>query len=57
VQPKIIFESGQFSSIFSMVCAGLGVSIIPAMALEKRNGCQFVRWPTAAPRGQSAQLR
>jgi len=57
VQPKIIFESGQFSSIFSMVCAGLGVSIIPAMALEKRNGCQFVRWPTTAPRGQSAQLR
>jgi LysR family hydrogen peroxide-inducible transcriptional activator len=42
VQPKIIFESGQFSSIFSMVCAGLGVSIIPAMVLEKRNGCQFV---------------
>jgi LysR family hydrogen peroxide-inducible transcriptional activator len=42
VQPKIIFESGQFSSILSMVCAGLGVSIIPAMALEKRNGCQFV---------------
>ena len=30
------------SSILSMVCAGLGVSIIPAMALEKRNGCQFV---------------
>ena len=25
-----------------MVCAGLGVSIIPAMALEKRPGCQFV---------------
>jgi LysR family hydrogen peroxide-inducible transcriptional activator len=42
VQPKIIFESGQFSSILSMVCAGLGVSIIPAMALEKRHGCQFV---------------
>jgi LysR family hydrogen peroxide-inducible transcriptional activator len=42
IQPKIIFESGQFSSILSMVCAGLGVSIIPAMALEKRPGCQFV---------------
>ena len=42
VRPKIIFESGQFSSILSMVCAGLGVSIIPAMALEKRPGCQFV---------------
>jgi LysR family hydrogen peroxide-inducible transcriptional activator len=42
LQPKIIFESGQFSSILSMVCAGLGVSIIPAMALEKRSGCHFI---------------
>jgi len=42
LQPKIIFESGQFSSILSMVSAGLGVSIIPAMALEKRRGCCFV---------------
>lgn len=42
LQPKIIFESGQFSSILSMVSAGLGVSIIPAMALEKRRGCRFV---------------
>jgi LysR family transcriptional regulator, hydrogen peroxide-inducible genes activator len=42
LQPKIIFESGQFSSILSMVSAGLGVSIIPAMALEKRRGCHFV---------------
>ncbi len=42
LQPNIIFESGQFSSILSMVSAGLGVSIIPAMALEKRRGCRFV---------------
>jgi len=28
LQPKIVFESGQFSSILSMVSAGLGVSII-----------------------------
>jgi LysR family transcriptional regulator, hydrogen peroxide-inducible genes activator len=28
--------------ILSMVCAGLGVSIIPDMALEKRTGCRFV---------------
>src|SRR5260370_986885 len=42
LQPKIVFESGQFSSILSMVSAGLGVSIIPAMALEKRRGCCFV---------------
>ncbi len=42
LRPKIIFESGQFSSILSMVSAGLGVSIIPEMALEKRSGCRFV---------------
>jgi LysR family hydrogen peroxide-inducible transcriptional activator len=42
VSPNIVFESGQFSSILSMVSAGLGVSIVPAMALEKRMGCCFV---------------
>lgn len=42
LQPRIVFESGQFSSILSMVSAGLGVSIIPAMAMEKRSGCRFV---------------
>jgi LysR family transcriptional regulator, hydrogen peroxide-inducible genes activator len=40
--PQIVFESGQFSSILSMVSAGLGVSIVPAMALEKRPGCRYV---------------
>jgi LysR family hydrogen peroxide-inducible transcriptional activator len=42
LNPKIIFESGQFSSILSMVSVGLGVSIVPAMALEKRPGCRYV---------------
>ena len=42
LSPTIIFESGQFSSILSMVSAGLGVSIVPAMALEKRPGCRYV---------------
>jgi len=42
LNPKIIFESGQFSSILSMVGAGLGVSIVPAMAVEKRTGCRYV---------------
>jgi LysR family hydrogen peroxide-inducible transcriptional activator len=40
--PQIVFESGQFSSILSMVCAGLGVSVVPAMAVEKRPGCCFI---------------
>jgi LysR family hydrogen peroxide-inducible transcriptional activator len=42
LHPQIIFESGQFSSILSMVSAGLGVSIVPEMAIDKRSGCRFV---------------
>ena len=42
LNPKIVFESGQFSSILSMVSAGLGVSIVPAMAVEKRVGCRYI---------------
>ena len=40
--PQVIFESGQFSSILGMVGAGLGVSIVPEMALEQRADCTFV---------------
>jgi LysR family hydrogen peroxide-inducible transcriptional activator len=42
LSPKIVFEGGQFGSILGMVSSGLGVSIVPAMALEKRAGCRFV---------------
>jgi LysR family transcriptional regulator, hydrogen peroxide-inducible genes activator len=42
LNPQIAFESGQFSSILSMVSAGLGVSIVPAMAREKRPECRYV---------------
>lgn len=42
LNPQIIFESGHFSTILSMVSAGLGVSIVPEMALEKRPGCRFI---------------
>ncbi|GAC1623058.1 MAG: LysR family transcriptional regulator [Candidatus Acidiferrum sp.] len=41
--PQIIFESGQFSSLLSMVGAGMGVSIVPEMAIEKNSSCKFVR--------------
>jgi LysR family hydrogen peroxide-inducible transcriptional activator len=43
LNPQIVFESGNFTSSLSMVKAGLGVSIIPQMALEKRAGCRFVQ--------------
>jgi LysR family hydrogen peroxide-inducible transcriptional activator len=41
--PQIIFESGQFSSILSMVSTGMGVSIVPEMAIEKEARCRYVR--------------
>jgi LysR family transcriptional regulator, hydrogen peroxide-inducible genes activator len=43
VSPQVIFESGQFSSILSMVSTGMGVSIVPEMAIEKDGRCRYVR--------------
>jgi LysR family transcriptional regulator, hydrogen peroxide-inducible genes activator len=43
LHPQIIFESGQFSSLLSMVGAGMGVSIVPEMAIEKKSHCRYVR--------------
>lgn len=43
LNPQIVFESGQFSSILSMVSAGMGVSLVPEMAIEKHPSCRYVR--------------
>ena len=43
LNPQIVFESGQFSSILSMVGTGMGVSIVPEMAIEKNPRCRYVR--------------
>jgi LysR family hydrogen peroxide-inducible transcriptional activator len=43
LHPQIIFESGQFSSLLSLVGAGMGVSIVPEMAIDKKSLCRFVR--------------
>lgn len=43
VNPNVVFESGQFSTIVSMVATGMGVSVVPAMAVEYHSGCKFVR--------------
>jgi LysR family hydrogen peroxide-inducible transcriptional activator len=43
LHPQIVFESGQFSSLLSMVGAGMGVSIVPEMAIEKKSLCRYVR--------------
>ena len=43
VTPRIAFESGQFSSLFGMVAAGVGVSLAPEMALDRNADCLYVR--------------
>jgi len=43
LHPQIVFESGQFSSLLSMVGAGMGVSIVPEMAVEKKSQCRYIR--------------
>jgi LysR family transcriptional regulator, hydrogen peroxide-inducible genes activator len=36
------FESGQFSSLLSMVGAGMGISIVPEMVIEKNSPCRYL---------------
>jgi LysR family hydrogen peroxide-inducible transcriptional activator len=43
LHPQIVFESGQFSSLLSMVGAGMGVSIVPEMAVDRGARCRYVR--------------
>ncbi len=43
LHPQIVFESGQFSSLLSMVGAGIGVSIVPEMAIDKKSLCRYIR--------------
>jgi LysR family hydrogen peroxide-inducible transcriptional activator len=43
VAPRIAFESGQFSSLFGMVAAGVGISLVPEMAIDRHAGCRYVR--------------
>lgn len=43
LDPRIAFESGQFSSLLGMVAAGIGVSLVPEMAIDRRAGCRYVR--------------
>ena len=43
VIPRIAFESGQFSSLFGMVAAGVGISLVPEMAIDRNVGCRYVR--------------
>lgn len=42
LHPNVVFESGQFTTILAMVGAGAGVSVLPEMAIERREGCRFI---------------
>jgi LysR family transcriptional regulator, hydrogen peroxide-inducible genes activator len=42
MSPSIVFESGQFATILAMVSAGMGVSAVPAMAVQPQAGCKFI---------------
>jgi LysR family transcriptional regulator, hydrogen peroxide-inducible genes activator len=42
MSPSIVFESGQFATILAMVSAGMGVSAVPAMAVQAKPGCKFI---------------
>lgn len=43
VTPTIAFESDQFSSVLGMVAAGVGISLVPEMAINRNAGCRYVR--------------
>jgi LysR family transcriptional regulator, hydrogen peroxide-inducible genes activator len=43
LNPQIIFESGQFSSLLSLVGTGMGVSIVPEMAVKENLSCRYIR--------------
>jgi LysR family hydrogen peroxide-inducible transcriptional activator len=43
ITPNIAFESDQFSSVLGMVAAGVGISLIPEMAIDRDAGCRYVR--------------
>jgi LysR family hydrogen peroxide-inducible transcriptional activator len=43
ITPNIAFESDQISSLLGMVAAGVGVSLVPEMAVDRSAECRYVR--------------
>ena len=44
IRPKIVGEVQGLTTILMLVSAGLGVSVMPQMAIERRNGWQSYRF-------------
>ncbi|MGC2161686.1 MAG: LysR substrate-binding domain-containing protein [Silvibacterium sp.] len=43
ITPRIAFESAQFSSLLGMVAAGVGVTLVPEMAIDHGANCRYIR--------------
>ncbi len=43
LDPRIAFESNQISSLLGMVAAGIGLALVPQMAIDPDAGCRYVR--------------
>jgi len=43
INPNVVFESGQFATILAMVSSGMGVSVVPQMAVRDTPGCRFIK--------------
>lgn len=50
ITPNIAFESGQFTSVLAMVGAGVGISVVPEMAIDRAADCSYVRLTDARAR-------
>jgi len=48
--PRVAFESGQFSSLLGMVAAGVGVTLVPRMAVDRVLPCRYV--PISDPQAE-----
>lgn len=59
LDPRIAFESNQISSLLGMVAAGVGVSLVPEMAIGSGADCSYVRIsdPKAARTIAAARLK
>ncbi|MFP5226083.1 MAG: LysR family transcriptional regulator [Acidobacteriota bacterium] len=59
LDPRIAFESNQIGSLLGMVAAGVGVSLVPEMAIDRQAGCRYVRIsdPKAVRTIAAARLR
>ena len=49
VNPNIAFESGQSSSFLGMVAVGIGLSLVPEMAIDPHADCRYLAFGKVVP--------